>query len=52
MLQATGYVTAKAPGHGVAQITGTLTQVLIEGRRRGQANQVMARLDDTALRAR
>ncbi|MBK7617229.1 MAG: efflux RND transporter periplasmic adaptor subunit [Burkholderiales bacterium] len=51
VLQATGYVTARRRATVSAQITGTLTQVLIEEGDRVQKGQVLARLDDTALRA-
>ena len=51
VLQATGYVTAKRQATVATQITGTLTQVLIEEGDVVKPGQVMARLDDTALRA-
>lgn len=51
VLQATGYVTARRQATVSTQITGTLTQVLIEEGDRVKAGQVVARLDDTALRA-
>jgi HlyD family secretion protein len=51
ILQATGYVTARREATASAQITGTLTQVLIEEGEHVQAGQVLARLDDTAARA-
>ena len=51
VLQATGYVTARRAATVSAQITGTLTQVLIEEGVHVQAGQVLARLDDTAARA-
>jgi len=51
ILQATGYVTARRQATVSAQITGTLTQVLIEEGERVKAGQVLARLDDTAQRA-
>jgi RND family efflux transporter MFP subunit len=51
VLQATGYVTARRLATVSAQITGTLTQVLIEEGVHVQKGQVLARLDDTALRA-
>ncbi len=50
-LQAAGYVTARREATASAQITGTLTQVLIEEGEHVQAGQVLARLDDTAARA-
>src|SRR5690348_14334258 len=51
ILQATGYVVARRQATVSAQITGTLTQVLIEEGERVKAGQVLARLDDTAQRA-
>ena len=51
ILQATGYVTARRQATVSAQITGTLTQVLIEEGQRVQSGQVLARLDDTSQRA-
>ncbi|MFL6665196.1 MAG: efflux RND transporter periplasmic adaptor subunit [Rhizobacter sp.] len=51
VLQATGYVTARRQATVSTQITGTLTEVLIEQGDRVKAGQVIARLDDTALRA-
>ncbi|MEO7917214.1 MAG: efflux RND transporter periplasmic adaptor subunit [Dokdonella sp.] len=52
VLQATGYVTARRQATVSAQITGTLTDVLIEEGERVEAGQVLARLDDTAQQAR
>ncbi|MDB6044307.1 MAG: efflux transporter periplasmic adaptor subunit [Gammaproteobacteria bacterium] len=51
ILQATGYVTARRQATVSAQITGTLTQVLIEEGEHVKVGQVLARLDDTAQRA-
>ncbi len=51
VLQATGYVTARRQATVSAQITGTLSEVLIEEGERVEAGQVLARLDDTAQRA-
>ncbi|HEX6706176.1 MAG TPA: efflux RND transporter periplasmic adaptor subunit [Albitalea sp.] len=51
VLQATGYVTARRQATVSTQITGTLTQVLIEAGDRVKAGQVIARLEDSALRA-
>jgi RND family efflux transporter MFP subunit len=51
VLQATGYVTARREATVSAQITGTLTQVLIEEGEQVKAGQVLARLDDTAQKA-
>src|SRR5256885_2408490 len=51
VLDATGYVTARRQATVSAQITGTLTEVLIEEGEHVKAGQVLARLDDTAQRA-
>jgi RND family efflux transporter MFP subunit len=51
VLQATGYVTARRQATVSAQITGTLTKVLIEEGDKVEAGQVLATLDDTAARA-
>jgi HlyD family secretion protein len=51
VLDATGYVTARREATVSAQITGTLTQVLIEEGDHVKAGQVLGRLDDTAQRA-
>lgn len=51
LLQATGYITARRQATVSTQITGTLTQVLIEEGVRVQKGQVIARLEDSALRA-
>jgi RND family efflux transporter MFP subunit len=51
VLQATGYVTARRQATVSAQITGTLTAVLIEEGDHVQAGQVLARLDDSAWKA-
>jgi RND family efflux transporter MFP subunit len=51
VLQATGYVTARREATVSAQITGTLTAVLIEEGEQVKAGQVLARLDDTAQKA-
>ncbi|WP_440222224.1 efflux RND transporter periplasmic adaptor subunit [Dokdonella sp. MW10] len=51
VLQATGYVTARRQATVSAQITGTLSEVLIEEGERVEAGQVLARLEDTAQRA-
>jgi len=51
VLQATGYITARRQATVSTQITGTLTQVLIEEGDRVQKGQVIARLEDSALRA-
>jgi len=51
VLDATGYVTARREATVSAQITGTLTQVLIEEGDHVKEGQVLGRLDDTAQRA-
>jgi RND family efflux transporter MFP subunit len=51
VLDATGYVTARREATVSAQITGTLTEVLIEEGDHVKAGQVLGRLDDTAQRA-
>lgn len=51
VLQATGYVTARREATVSAQITGTLTQVLIEEGERVEKGQIIALLDDTAQKA-
>ncbi|MDP9011617.1 MAG: efflux RND transporter periplasmic adaptor subunit [Pseudomonadota bacterium] len=51
VLDATGYVTARRQATVSAQITGTLTEVLIEEGDRVKSGQVLGRLDDTAQRA-
>ncbi len=51
VLQATGYVTARRQATVSAQITGTLTQVLIEEGERVEAGQVLATLEGTAQKA-
>ena len=51
VLDATGYVTARRSATVSAQITGTLTQVLIEEGDHVEVGQVLATLDDTAQKA-
>jgi RND family efflux transporter MFP subunit len=51
VLDATGYVTARRQATVSAQITGTLTEVLIEEGDHVKLGQVLGRLDDTAQRA-
>lgn len=51
VLQATGYVTARREATVSTQITGTLTQVLIEEGEHVDKDQVLATLDDTAQKA-
>ena len=51
VLDATGYVTARREATVSAQITGTLTQVLIEEGDHVKEGQVLGTLDDTAQKA-
>ena len=51
VLDATGYVSARRRATVSAQITGTLTDVLIEEGDHVASGQVLGRLDDTAQRA-
>ena len=51
ILQATGYVTARREATVSTQITGTLTQVLIDEGDHVREGQILARLDDTAQQA-
>jgi RND family efflux transporter MFP subunit len=51
VLDATGYVTARREATVSAQITGSLTAVLIEEGDHVKSGQVLGRLDDTAQRA-
>ncbi len=51
VLQATGYITARRQATVSTQITGTLTQVLIEEGDAVKKGQVIARLEDSGLRA-
>lgn len=51
VLQATGYVTARRRATVSAQITGTLTAVLIEEGDHVTQGQVLARLDDSGFKA-
>jgi len=51
VLQATGYVTARRQATVSAQITGTLTEVLIEEGDRVKKDQILARLDDSEYKA-
>ncbi|MBV8741839.1 MAG: efflux RND transporter periplasmic adaptor subunit [Sinobacteraceae bacterium] len=51
VLDATGYVTAQRRATVSAQITGTLTAVLIEEGDHVKEGQVLARLEDTSQRA-
>ncbi|MEO8460757.1 MAG: efflux RND transporter periplasmic adaptor subunit [Dokdonella sp.] len=51
VLQATGYVTARRQATVSTQITGTLTDVLIEEGEHVNEGQVLAHLEDTAQQA-
>jgi RND family efflux transporter MFP subunit len=51
VLDATGYVTARREATVSAQITGTVTAVLIEEGDHVKEGQVLGRLDDTAQKA-
>jgi multidrug efflux pump subunit AcrA (membrane-fusion protein) len=51
VLQATGYVTARREATVSAQITGTLTDVLIEEGDHVEVGQVLAHLESTAQQA-
>ena len=51
VLQATGYVTARRSATVSAQITGTLTAVLIDEGFKVKKGQVLARLEDSGLKA-
>ncbi|MGH8495054.1 MAG: efflux RND transporter periplasmic adaptor subunit [Gammaproteobacteria bacterium] len=51
VLEATGYITARRQATVSAQITGTLTDVLIEEGERVEKGQILARLEDSAYKA-
>ena len=51
ILQATGYVTARHQATVSAQMTGTLTEVLVDEGDHVQKGQVLARLESTAQKA-
>jgi RND family efflux transporter MFP subunit len=51
VLQATGYITARRQATVSAQLTGTLTEVLIEEGDRVKKNQILAKLDDSEYKA-
>jgi RND family efflux transporter MFP subunit len=51
VLQATGYVVARREATVSAQITGTLTEVLVEEGEHVKKDQILARLDDSGYRA-
>ncbi|WP_293370437.1 efflux RND transporter periplasmic adaptor subunit [Nevskia sp.] len=51
LLDAAGYVVARRAATVSAKITGLVTEVLIEEGSKVEANQIVARLDDTNIRA-
>lgn len=51
VLNASGYVTPRREGTISSKVTGKVVEVLVEEGLRVQAGQVLARLDDTNLRA-
>jgi RND family efflux transporter MFP subunit len=51
LLDASGYVVARRAATVSAKITGKVTEVLIEEGSRVEAGQIVARLDDTNIRA-
>jgi RND family efflux transporter MFP subunit len=51
VLNASGYVTARRAATVSSKVTGKVTEVLIEEGMRVQENQVLARLDDTNVKA-
>ncbi|HXS73526.1 MAG TPA: efflux RND transporter periplasmic adaptor subunit [Rhodanobacteraceae bacterium] len=51
VLQATGYVVARREATVSAQITGTLTEVLVEEGEHVKKDQILARLDDSGYKA-
>jgi RND family efflux transporter MFP subunit len=51
VLNASGYVTARREATVSSKVTGKVTEVLIEEGMKVQANQVLARLDETNTRA-
>src|SRR5690349_4744818 len=51
VLNASGYVTARRAATVSSKITGKVTEVLIEEGMKVKENQVLARLDDTNVRA-
>ncbi|CAN5172120.1 efflux RND transporter periplasmic adaptor subunit [soil metagenome] len=51
VLEATGYVIARRQATVSAQITGTLTEVLIEEGERVEKGEVLARLEDSSQKA-
>ena len=51
LLDAAGYVVARRAATVSAKVTGKVTEVLIEEGSRVEANQIVARLDDTNIRA-
>jgi len=51
LLDAAGYVVARRAATVSAKITGKVTEVLIEEGQRVEANQIVARIDDSNIRA-
>jgi len=51
VLNASGYVTARREATVSSKVTGKVTEVLIEEGMKVQADQVLARLDETNVRA-
>jgi HlyD family secretion protein len=51
VLNASGYVTARRQATVSSKITGKVTEILIEEGRQVKDNQVLARLDDTNIKA-
>jgi len=51
LLDAAGYVVARRAATVSSKVTGLVTEVLIEEGSRVEANQIVARLDDTNIRA-
>ena len=51
VLNASGYVTARREATVSSKVTGKVTEVLIEEGVKVEANQILARLDDTNLQA-
>src|SRR4051812_18277347 len=51
VLNASGYVTARRAATVSSKVTGKVTEVLIEEGMKVQEGQVLARLDDTNIRA-
>ena len=52
VLDASGYVTARREATVSSEVTGKVVEILVEEGMRVEADQVVARLDDTSQRAR